>query len=173
MFSLEELFCCVDEFCSSFEPHWQQQLLQSGLQHRRRERSLCLSEIMTIGIGFHQSCYRKFKTYYLEKVQASVDFGISRLGQQESDLSSGLPLHCCRCVLTCVPARGGCTGVSFLDSTSLKVCHNRRIQQHKVFENLAARGKTSIDWFRSFKLHLVVNDKGELQGLHPNSRQYR
>ncbi len=46
---------------------------------------------MTIGIGFHQSCYRKFKTYYLEKVQASVDFGISRLGQQESDLPLWTP----------------------------------------------------------------------------------
>lgn len=49
-----------------------------------------------------------------------------------------------------------------MDSTSLKVCHNRRIQQHKVFQNLAARGKTSVDWFFGFKLHLVVNDQGEL-----------
>jgi hypothetical protein len=57
---------------------------------------------------------------------------------------------------------GRCTGISFLDSSSLKVCHNRRIQQHQVFKNLASRGKTSVDWFRSFKLHLVVNDKGEL-----------
>ncbi len=47
-------------------------------------------------------------------------------------------------------------------ATSLKVCHNRRIQQHKVFKHLAARGKTSVDWFFGFKLHLVVNDKGEL-----------
>ena len=47
-------------------------------------------------------------------------------------------------------------------SSSLKVCHNRRIQQHQVLKNLATRGKTSVDWLRSFKLHLVVNDKGEL-----------
>ena len=49
-----------------------------------------------------------------------------------------------------------------MDSTSLKVCHNRRIKQHKVFKDLAARGKTSVDWFFGFKLHLVVNDQGEL-----------
>ena len=49
-----------------------------------------------------------------------------------------------------------------MDSTSLRVCHNKRISQHKVFQNLAARGKTSVDWFFGFKLHLVVNDKGEL-----------
>ncbi len=57
---------------------------------------------------------------------------------------------------------GYCRRVSFIDSTSLKVCHNRRIATHKVFAGLAARGKTSVDWFRGFKLHLVVNDRGEL-----------
>ena len=57
---------------------------------------------------------------------------------------------------------GSCSGISFMDSTSLRVCHNKRIRQHKVFQNLAARGKTSVDWFFGFKLHFVVNDKGEL-----------
>ena len=60
---------------------------------------------------------------------------------------------------------GTCSGISFMDSTSLKVCHNRRIRQHKVFEDLAARGKTSVDWFFGFKLHLVVNDRGELLNI--------
>ncbi|WP_199350083.1 hypothetical protein [Nostoc flagelliforme] len=51
------------------------QLLGNGLQrrkhvvYRRRHRSLCLSEIMTILLGFHQSCYRNFKAYYQDKVQ--------------------------------------------------------------------------------------------------------
>jgi hypothetical protein len=49
-----------------------------------------------------------------------------------------------------------------MDATSLKVCHNRRINQHKVFKDIAARGKTSVDWFFGLKLHLVINDKGEL-----------
>lgn len=69
MFSLEELFCCVDDFCQSFEGQWKQQLVGSGLQLRNRPRSLRLSEIMTILIAFHQSYYRNFKTYYQEKVQ--------------------------------------------------------------------------------------------------------
>jgi hypothetical protein len=51
---------------------------------------------------------------------------------------------------------------NFMDSTCLKVCHNRRINQHKVFKDIAARGKTSVDWFFGLKLHLVINDKGEL-----------
>jgi hypothetical protein len=41
------------------------------------------------------------------------------------------------------------------------VCHNRRISQHKVFDGLAARGRNSVDWFFGFKLHLIVNDRGE------------
>jgi hypothetical protein len=57
---------------------------------------------------------------------------------------------------------GQCSGISFIDSTKLSVCHNRRIWSHKVLAELAARGKTSVDWFYGFKLHLVVNDCGEL-----------
>jgi hypothetical protein len=57
---------------------------------------------------------------------------------------------------------GTSTGISFINSTSLKVFHNRRISQHKVFKDVAARGKTSVDWFFGLKLHLVINDKGEL-----------
>lgn len=57
---------------------------------------------------------------------------------------------------------GACTGISFVDSTPIAVCHNRRIPQHKTFDGIAQRGKNSADWFSGFKLHLVVNDRGEL-----------
>jgi hypothetical protein len=44
-------------------------------------------------------------------------------------------------------------------------CQNRRIERNKVFEHVTARGKTSVDWFFGFKLHLVVNDRGELLNI--------
>lgn len=69
MFSLEELFCSVDDFCSDFEPGWKQQLLTQG-KRRLRSRRLSLSEIMTIEIAFHLSAYKTFKTFYLEIVNS-------------------------------------------------------------------------------------------------------
>jgi hypothetical protein len=52
--------------------------------------------------------------------------------------------------------------INFVDSTCIKVCHNRRIARHKTFSNIAQRSKTSVDWFYGFKLHLIINDEGEL-----------
>ena len=58
--------------------------------------------------------------------------------------------------------QGTCSGIAFVDATSIKVCHNKRIASHKVFAGLAERGKTTMGWFYGFKLHLMVNDQGEL-----------
>jgi hypothetical protein len=66
--TVEELFCSVDDFCQVFEDQWQSQLIGHDLQVRQRKRSLCLSEIMTIVIGFHQSYYRNFKSYSVSQV---------------------------------------------------------------------------------------------------------
>ena len=125
---------------------------------------MSLSEIMTIALAFHQQHYRNFKHYYLQCVRAYWQDAFPGLPSYQRFVewlpSTLLPL--------CVYLRhrfGRCSGISFVDSTSLKVCHNRRISQHRVFDNLAARGKTSVDWFFGFKLHLVVNEHGELLNL--------
>ena len=159
--SVLELFCDVDDFCRSFEPLWHQQSLESGSKQRNRARDLALSEIMTILILFHQSHYRTFKAFYTEQVcvELRADFPglVSYTRFVEFFPSALVPL--CVYLHTCL---GACTGVSFVDSTKLAVCHNRRIQKHRVFRGLADRGKTSVDWFFGFKLHLVFNDQGEL-----------
>jgi hypothetical protein len=54
------------------------------------------------------------------------------------------------------------TGIAFIDSTSIAVCHNKRIHRNKVFKGFAKRGKTTSGWFYGFKLHLIINDKGEI-----------
>jgi transposase len=164
MDSLEELFCHIDDFCQQFEPKWHRLLLGEGVQHRQRQRSLSLSEVMTILVSFHQQHYRNFKAFYCQHVSVYWRSAFPRLVSYNRFVewmpSALLPL--CVYLKHCF---GSCTGISFIDSSSLKVCHNRRIRRHKVFQGLASRGKTSVDWFFGFKLHLVVNEQGELLNI--------
>jgi transposase len=162
MESLIELFVHVDDFCQSFLPKLEQHLLTSGVVKRHRERSLSVSEVMTILIHFHQSHYRNFKAYYCEHVLPHLrgDFpGLVSYTRFVDFIPSALLPLCAYFQKTCL---GDCTGISFMDSTSIDVCVNQRIASHKVFAGLAERGKTSTGWFFGFKLHLVINDRGEL-----------
>jgi hypothetical protein len=159
--SILELFCSVDEFWQQFAPWWQQQLLASGARQRLRPTRLHPSEIMTIAILFQQSHYRTFKAYYTEHVQQHLRGEFPHLVSY-SRFVELLPTVLVPLIVYLHTQLGACTGLSFIDSTALAVCHNARIRQHKVFARDAARGKTSVGWFYGFKLHLVVNDRGEL-----------
>ena len=159
--SLVELFCHVDDFCQVFEPDYQAALVVAGHRERLRAGELCLSEIMTILIGFHQSHYRDFKAYYVHHVcqyqRAEFPSLVSYARFVALMPSALIPL--CAYLSSLF---GRCTGISFIDSTPLTVCHNARIHQHRVFAGLAQRGKSSTGWFFGFKLHVVFNDHGEL-----------
>jgi hypothetical protein len=153
------LFCEIDDFCQRIEPWLQTQLLPT--RQRERESRMQLSEVMTILVWFHVIGYRNFKQFYLHEVSqhlcAEFPHLVSYNRFVELQRAALLPL--------CIYLKqryGACTGISFIDSTTLPVCHNRRIHSHQVFKEEAARGKSSVDWFYGFKLHLVVNDEGEL-----------
>ena len=161
--SLLELYCHVDDFCQQTERQWKSEHLSDGQAHRERSRELSDSEIMTILIHFHQSQYRTFKAYYSQHVQGYLRREFPNL------VSYGRFVQLMPCVFARLCAYlfsrfGRCTGVSFIDSTFIAVCDNRRIHQHKVFAGLATRGRGSMGWSFGFKLHLVVNDGGELLG---------
>jgi hypothetical protein len=159
--SLLELFCHVDDFCQWFEPQWHQTLVQQGTLKRKRQSQLTTSEVMTIVIHFHQARFRDFKTYYIEHVMKHLRREFPKLVAYNRfvELMGRVLVPLMAYFYHC---KGRCRGISFVDSTPLAVCHNRRIPRHKVFDGLAARGKTSMGWFYGFKLHLVVNDRGEL-----------
>ena len=153
------LFCDLDDFCQGFEPWMQSEMLSN--RRRRRQPTMHLSEVMTIVVLFHLQGYRTFKQFYLEHVCVHLrqEFphlvSYNRFVELQRDALVPLCAYLQR-------RKGRCTGISFMDSTRLAVCHNRRIHSHRVFADLAARGKSSVDWFFGFKLHLVVNDEGEL-----------
>lgn len=162
MNSLVELFVSVDDFCITFLPKFNQLLLASGATQRQRARSLTVSEVMTILIHFHQSHYRNFKAYYCEYVRVHLPHafpGLVSYSRFVEFMPAALFPLCAYLRMACF---GNCTGISFIDSTSLDVCLNQRISSHKVFAGLAQRGKTSTGWFYGFKLHLVFNDRGEI-----------
>lgn len=159
---LTKIFCEIDDFCKVFEKSWRLSLITCGEKIRYRSSKLCLSEIMTIIVYFHFSHYRTFKHYYLNfvKVNLKDDFpnlvSYSRFMELYPGALVPLVVFLNRYKLS------NCTGISFIDSTRLKVCDNRRIHSHTVFSNIAQRGKSSMGWFFGFKLHLVVNEYGEI-----------
>jgi hypothetical protein len=158
---LVSLFYIVDEFCKGFEPQWRAHLVSSGAVKRIKPSSLSLSEILTIVIWFHSSNHKTFKQYYTDyvRVYLGADFprlvSYGRFVELMSDASA--PLH-----FLLLSLLGSPTRVNFIDSTKVVVCDNHRIHRNKVFKGIAARGKSSMGWFYGFKLHLVVNERGEL-----------
>src|SRR5215472_15619811 len=143
-----------------FVPQWKATQLKAGKQ-RERAGQLCPSEVMTILIHFHQSHYRTFKAYYTEHVQVHLTSEFPDLVSYQRFVAL-IPSVLVPMLAYLQTRYGACTGISFIDSTSLCVCDPKRISQHRVFAVDARRGKTSMGWFFGFKLHLAVNDQGEL-----------
>ena len=168
--NMRPLFCEIDDFCQAFEPEMNRHLLEDGTQKRIRKSTLCLSEVMTLTVGFHQSGYRTFKHYYQQHVCVHLRWAFPHLVSYNRfvELMAGALLPLCAYLHT---RKGDCSGISFIDSMPIAVCHNRRIHSHRVFDETAERGKNSVGWFYGFKLHLVVNDCGELLavGLTPGN----
>ena len=159
------LFCDIDDFCSVFEPAWRRRLLASGERRRHKPSALSLSEVMTILVLFHASGYRDFKTFYTRHVSGRMSGDFPRLVSYgrfvELQREALVPLWC-----YLHTRKGSCTGIAFVDATTLAVCHNLRIPRHKVFADCARRGQSSMGWFYGFKLHLAINDRGELLGCY-------
>ena len=157
------LFCEIDDFFLAYEKWVSTQCLPETppLETRGRPRELHPSEVMTLLIAFHQSNYRTLKHFYLKHV--CVYWGdefphlvsYSRFVQLQSEVLTLLVSYLSTTL-------GDCSGVSFVDSTRLRVCDNRRISSHRVFAGVAECSKTSMGWFYGFKLHLAINEKGEV-----------
>jgi hypothetical protein len=159
-----EIYCIVDEFCKKFEQKFKNidKLPQTGKQTRNRACQMSDSEMITILMMYHFGGFDSFKFYYLHYIciHLKKDFpnalSYSRFIQLEHRLFIPMMFF-----LNTV-CFGRCTGITFIDSTKIAVCHNKRIYRNKVFQQIAKMGKSSMGWFYGFKLHFVCNDRGEI-----------
>ena len=164
MNKLVETYCDVDDFSKLFFPSWQRILLENGEIKRRRACRLSPSEVMTIIIHFHQSHYRDFKNYYLHYVCRQLKAYFPELLSYTRFLAL-MPSVVVPMCSYLTAKLGKPTGIQFVDSTKIEVCHIIRAKRNKVFEGVAHHGKGTMGWSYGFKLHLIINHLGEIVAL--------
>jgi len=157
---LTALFCDIDDFVKADEQRDTQVLISSQKSRRGGVPRMSLSELMTIIVAYHSSGFKNFKSYYYylrEHMREEFPQILSYTRFVDWIPYCLIPLCC-----YLDSRRGKCTGTEFVDSTPIKICHNVRINRNKVFKGLATRGKCSMGWFFGFKLHIIVNEVGDL-----------
>lgn len=162
--NLVEIFCILDEFCKYLEPELKKRAIESYPEKARRNRKPVMSdsEIMLIMILFHTYRFRDLKSFYTMyickhmKSEFPRTISYNRFVERQAKVGVHLLLFLQTCAL------GKCTGISIIDSTPLVACHIKREYTNKTMKGFAAKGKCTMGWFYGFKLHLVINDKGEI-----------
>lgn len=158
-----EIFFIIDEFFIEYSKVINQHGICNG-KSKKRNRSFTMSdsEVMTIMLLFHYGSFRNLKHFYLGYVKPHMknEFPdtVSYNRFVELQKKTAVPLG----VFIKMTCSGKYTGISYIDSTPLRVCYIKREKQHEVFKDIAQKGQCSIGWFYGFKLHLIINDRGEI-----------
>lgn len=154
-----EIFCLVDEFCKEYAQIVEKHVLGNP---SKRPSVMSKSEVITISIIFQLSGFRTFKHFYQYYVKTHMkdDFPRTVSYNRFTELMQQNLMPMALFLKTC--CEGECTGISFVDSTPIRICKNKRISRNKVFKGIATTGKSTMGWFHGFKLHIVINDKGEI-----------
>lgn len=160
---ITELYCFIDDFCKVYEKYEKQKLIPSS-KKRNRQCSMNLGEMLTIMVMFHTSYAKNFKYFYKSYIEYlhKEDFPKALSYNRFVELMPRMfmPLNILLHLLF-----GEETGLYFIDATTIKACHNKRRYSNKVFAGFAKSGKSSMGFFYGFKLHVVINDKGEFIAL--------
>lgn len=156
---ISDIFCLVDEFCKDFDNTTQSFVLGRA---SKRPPVMSKSEVISICLLFHLSGFRCFKHFYIYYIQRHMqqEFPKTVSYNRFVELSQSVLMPMTIFLKTC--CLGNCSGISFVDSTPIRVCNNKRIKRNKVFKGIAEVGKSTMGWFYGFKLHIVINDRGEI-----------
>lgn len=139
---ITRLFVCLDDFCKLYEMALKAKALPQS-KKRNRPSTLSLSEMLLIEILFHISGYKCFKHYYLYYICQHHRNKFAKLPSYQRFVANKKQLFLPITILL-HSLFGEETGLYFADSTSLKVCHNKRINRHKVFDGIASRGMSTM-----------------------------
>jgi len=156
---ISDIFCLVDEFCKDFDNTTASFTLG---RPSKRPPMMSKSEVISICLLFHLSGFRCFKHFYMFYIQRHMqgEFPKTVSYNRFVELSQSVLMPMTIFLKTC--CLGSCSGISFVDSTPIRVCNNKRIKRNKVFKDIAEVGKSTMGWFYGFKLHIVINDRGEI-----------
>ncbi len=155
---LTNVYCSIDDFIYTAQKSPQVKVISK--KSRGTKPRLALSEILTIIVTYHLSNFKNFKSYYLfllKNHRTEFPNLVSYNRFLELKPMVILPL-----TAYLYSRFGKPTESNFIDSTKIQVCKNKRISRNKVFNNIGKLGKSTMGWFFGFKLHLVINQNGEL-----------
>jgi hypothetical protein len=162
---ITEIFCAADEFCKEFSQVISENrtlAIGDGKKHRNRQHGMSDSEIITLLILYHFGSFKNFKHFYLHYIGVHLQRDFPKQLSYNRFIAIEHKVFVPLMLFLNPVCFGKCTGITFVDSTKISVCHNKRIFNHKVFRDLARRGKSTMGWFYGFKLHFVCNDRGEI-----------
>ena len=154
-----EIFYLTDEFCNHFTASISAFKIGNA---PKRKPLMSESEVITLMVLFHSGSFRNMKHFYQQYVQKHLQSEFPRTVSYNrfTELMQAAILPMTLFLKTC--CLGECTGISFIDSTPIRVCKNKRIKRNQVFKDIATVGKSTMGYFFGFKLHLIINDKGEI-----------
>lgn len=161
------LFVFTDDFCVAVDRYLSHLMIGCGKRVKKvtRMMGMTLSELLTIELLYQRSPCKNFKYFYQSYLQLyRSEFphlvSYNRFVELKPRILSYLML-----MIRWFCEQSEKTGIAYIDATSVTVCHSKRISRHKVFKGLARLGKTTKGWFFGLKLHLVINEKGQLHNL--------
>ena len=163
---LTKIFCEIDDFMQEFEENYKKKLIGYEYLKIKYNSRLSMSEVMTILVYYHGYGNRTFKDFYIKTVQKILKSYFPKL------VSYNRFIELIPSVL--IPLIGflkfkrlvTSNEITFIDSTKIAVCHNKRIKRNRTFKGMAEIGKSTMGWFYGFKLHIAITEKGELSGAY-------
>jgi hypothetical protein len=164
---ITELFLFVDDFCKGCDEYMAHHLLESGTAVKRptRHPQMSMSEVMTIVLLYHQSWCKNFKSFYKFCLPLYESEFPNLLSYERFVELKPRCLPYLSILIQWLCAQSKHTNIAFVDATSLAVCHPKRISSNKVFKGVAQIGKTTKGWFFGLKLHLAINEIGQIHGV--------